>query len=117
MGRGLIGEPGVLALGVAPRGDLAAGDDFGAGSAGGEFADPDGEHGGKLGVEVHCRQLCHFLARSLVEHCREAPVAAGDQPVAGGQQDQGTKHDLIDDAAFAMLMPMSEGSAGRTDDF
>src|SRR3546814_9194771 len=65
--------------------------------------------------DVCSSDLLDFRRGAAVQHLPEAQVAAGDQPVAGREKDQGREGYAVGDAAAFMLLPLGEGLAGGAD--
>ena len=113
----LVGEPGILAFGVAPRCLLAGGDGLAYGhlAAGqrAQFGHADGAHHGQSRIEVARGEGFDFRDRPSFDHLGEAAVATRGEPVSWWQQDQRLEPDLLADPAGAFALPRLERPLGR----
>ena len=115
--RRLMGEPGILPLGILARDTCARFDHLvsveRSVEPGRNFSNADGAHDGQGGIELAGQQCRDFLIRSVVDHCFESSSATGVKPFARRQKDQRMKIDVAGNSADVFLLPFAQGPPGR----
>ncbi len=88
--RDLMAEPGHLSLCIAPRRALRGSDRFPKRDLAAQMAyqlgQPDGLHCRQTGIKAATRKRCGLGERTPLQHCGQACVAGGAEPVARRHQ-------------------------------